>query len=115
VYQRNIQFLEDYLRDDRISAAPAASNLLLAQVAACPGISLLELLATCGDGATCDDVYVLIARDELYVDLRGSPLTRPATVPVFSSRQVTGHTAQNPTSAPKPLCSDPIGQLTPGS
>jgi putative transposase len=115
VYQRNIQFLEDYLRDDRISVAGAARNLLLAHVAACPGISLFELLASCGDSATCDDVYVLIARDELYVDLRGSPLTRPATVPVFSSRQITAHAAQNPTGVPKPLCSDSIGQLTPGS
>ena len=53
VYQRNIQFLEDYLRDDRISVPPAARNLLLAQVAARPGISLLDLLAISGDGATC--------------------------------------------------------------
>ena len=36
VYQRNIQFLEDYLRNDRISVPPAARNLLLAQVAARP-------------------------------------------------------------------------------
>ena len=69
VYQRNIQFLEDYLRNDRISVPPAARNLLLAQVAARPGISLLDLLTTNGDGATCDDVYVLIAQGELYVDL----------------------------------------------
>ena len=114
VYQRNIQFLEDYFRDDHTTVAPATRNRLLAQVAARPGISLLDLLAACGDGATCDDVYVLIARDELFVDLRGSPLTRPATVPVFSNRQVSAHDAQNPTCAPKPLCSDPIGPPTPG-
>jgi len=34
VYQRNIQFLEDYLRDDRTSVSPAAKNLLIAHVSA---------------------------------------------------------------------------------
>ncbi len=115
VYQRNIQFLEDYLRDDRISVLPAARNLLLAQVAACPGISLLELLAISGDGASTDDVYVLIAQGELYVDLRRSPLTQPSTVPVYSTRQVAVHDAQKPTGVPKPLCNAPIDQPTPGS
>ena len=115
VYQRNIQFLEDYLRNDRISVPPAARNLLLAQVAARPGISLLDLLATSGDGATCDDVYVLIAQGELYVDLHRSPLTLPATVSVFSNRQVTAHDTQNLTVLPKPLCNAPIGQPSPGS
>jgi putative transposase len=115
VYQRNIQFLEDYLRDDRISVASAARNRLLAQVAARPGLSLLDLLATCGDSAASDDVYVLIARDELYGDLRDSPLTRPATVPVFSNRQVAAHDAQDQTGVPKPSYSYPIGPPTPGS
>jgi hypothetical protein len=115
VYQRNIQFLEDYLRNDRISLPPAARNCLLALVAARPGISLLDLLATGGDGATCDDVYVLIALGELYVDLHNSPITQPAIVPVFSNRQVAAHDSQNLTGVPKPLCNAPIGQPSPGS
>jgi transposase InsO family protein len=115
VYQRNIQFLEDYLRNDRISVPPAARNLLLAQVAARPGISLLDLLATSGDGTTCDDVYVLSALGELYVDLHRSPLTQPATVHVFSNRQVTAHDTQNLTGLPKPLSNAPISQPSQGS
>jgi hypothetical protein len=61
------------------------------------------LLATGGDGATCDDVYVLIALGELYVDLHNSPITQPAIVPVFSNRQVAAHDSQNLTGVPKPL------------
>jgi transposase InsO family protein len=115
VYQRNIQFLEDYFRDDHIFVPTAARNLLLSQVAARPGISLLDLLATSGDGATCDDVYVLIAQGELYVDLHRSPLTQPATVPVFSNRQVSAHDSQDPTDVLRPLCNAPIGEPRPGS
>jgi len=51
VYQRNIQFLEDYLRDDHTSVSPATKNLLIAHVAARPGISLQELLAIADGGA----------------------------------------------------------------
>jgi hypothetical protein len=60
VYQRIVQFLEDYLRNDSISVPPAARNLARSDCGS-PGISLLELIASSGDGATRDDLYVLIA------------------------------------------------------
>jgi hypothetical protein len=72
VYQRNIQFLEDYLRDDHTSVSPATKDLLIAHVAARPGISLQELLAVADGGATRDDVHLLIALGDLYVDLHGN-------------------------------------------
>jgi putative transposase len=95
VYQRNIQFLEDYLRDDCGCVSAAARNLLLAQVVACPGISLQELFATADGNATRDDVHLLIALGELYVDLHDAPLAEPANVPVFANPQAAAHYHQN--------------------
>jgi transposase InsO family protein len=84
VYQRNIQFLEDYLRDDRTSVAPTTKNLLIAHVNAHPGISLQQLLATAGSSANCDDIHLLIAFGELHVDLRSSLLAQPDSVAIFA-------------------------------
>jgi transposase InsO family protein len=115
VYQRNIQFLEDYLRDDRTSVSPVAKNWLFAHVAARPGISLQELLAAADGGATRDDVYLLIALGELYVDLSTSPLVQPATVPVFSNRQAVAHDHQNAMVVSKSLSNTPISEPRPGN
>ena len=115
VYQRNIQFLEDYLRDDRTSVLPATRNLLIAHVSARPGISLQELLAIADGGATCDDVHLLIALGELYVDLHDSPLAQPATVPVFASPHDAAHYHQNRMVLQKSLSSPSISQPRPGS
>ena len=115
VYQRNIQFLEDYLRDDRTSVSPGAKNRLVAHVAARPGISLQELLAAADGGATRDDAYLLIALGELYVDLYNSPLAQPATVPVFSNRQAAPHDHQNPMLVSKSLGNTPTSEPRPGS
>jgi putative transposase len=95
VYQRNIQFLEDYLRDDSTSVSPAAKNLLVAHVASRPGTSLQELLAAADGGATRDDVHLMIAWGELYVDLHDSPLAQPAAVSVFASPQAAADHHQN--------------------
>jgi len=115
VYQRNIQFLEDYLRDDRTSVSPVTRNRLVAHVAARPGISLKELLAAAVGGATQDDVYLLIALGELYVDLNNSPLVQPATVPVFLNRQAAAHDYQNPMVVSKSSSNTPMREPRLGS
>ena len=115
VYQRNIQFLEDYLRDDHTSVSPATKNLLIAHVAARPGISLQELLAIADGGATRDDVHSLIALGDLYVDLHAAPLAQPATVPVFASPTNAAHHHQNQIALSKSLGSPLVGQPRPGS
>jgi putative transposase len=114
MYQRNIQFLEDYLRDDRTSVSAAARNLLLAHVAARPGVSLQELLATAG-GVTCDDVYLLIALGELYVDLHKSPLAQAATVPVFVNRQAAACEHEDGVIVSQSLSHTPIVEPRAGS
>ncbi len=84
-YQRNIQFLEDYLRiDPSILPLPTeAREKILAYTNALPGISLEELLERTAEFATPDDVYRLIAADYLYVDLDRAALAEPEKVQVF--------------------------------
>jgi transposase InsO family protein len=103
VYQRNIQFLEDYLRDDRTSVLPTVKSRLVAQTAACPGITLQELLGAADGNSTCDDIYSLIALGELYVDLYKFPLAQPASVPVFVDWQASTYADHNPMDGPKSL------------
>ena len=109
IYQRNIQFLEDYLRDDRTSVSVAAKNILLAHVNARPGISLQELLLVAGDGASRDDVHCLIALGELYVDLHSSSLTQPNRVAVFSDATTAAIHGRDRIAQPAPS-SNPRGE-----
>jgi len=68
VYQRNIQFLEDYLRNDTSHISAAARNILIAHVAARPGVSLQDLIESTRGVAEPDDLYALLVKQELYVD-----------------------------------------------
>jgi len=83
VFQANIQFLEDYFVD---GAAPPSGTVesVRSHVAAAPGIKLDDLLTAVAGSCCRDWVYWLIARDQLFVDLRAARLTEPATVKVFA-------------------------------
>jgi len=88
-YQRNIIFLEDYLRCD----CPVVSEPVVTLVHSCvvkePGISLLDLLnATKAEGVSSDDIYTLIATERLFVDIRRFPLAERERVPVFHSEEI---------------------------
>ena len=72
VFQRNLLFLEDYLRSDCPAVDPSLVQALVARVTAQPGLSLQSLLQEATrvvEGATPDDIYTLIATERLYVDL----------------------------------------------
>ena len=86
VFQRNIQFLDDYLRAE-ISVSDKARELTLAYVGAAPAISLEQLFDTTGTAVSRDDIYSMIAAGVLYVDLRAAPLTEPSRVHVFTDRE----------------------------
>ena len=115
VYQRNIQFLEDYLRDDRTLVSAAAKNLLIAHVSAHPGISLQELLVVAGKGATCDDAHLLIALGDLYVDLRKSALAQPDRVAVFANARAAAYPNQDRMELSEPWSDARTSQPTQGS
>jgi transposase InsO family protein len=82
VFQRNLLFLEDYLRTDCPAVEERAAAAVQALVAQQPGLSLGQLLRQVV-GATSDDVYRLIAHDGLFVDLHAAPLAEPERVRVF--------------------------------
>ena len=98
VMQRNLQFLEDYLRTDSAKTDQRTREWALTLVLAEPGIALSELLRGAGEDVSCDDVYPLIATRELYVDLEKALLAEPATVRVFANREAAeawDHVASN--------------------
>jgi transposase InsO family protein len=100
VFQRNMQFLEDYLRSDSVPISSLVGERVRAYVAAWPGVSLRALLENGTGIAPPDDVYSLIATGHLYVDLAAAALVEPGAVQVYSCRGAT------------PACSPP--QAPPG-
>jgi len=76
VYQRNIQFLEDYLRSD-LPIQPEAQKRVRALVTASPGIRLSEVFEETGGVVTRDDLFAMIAIGTLDIDFSSAPLTEP--------------------------------------
>ncbi|MGZ3625070.1 MAG: TnsA endonuclease N-terminal domain-containing protein [Ktedonobacteraceae bacterium] len=86
VYQRNLRFLEDYLRVSRSPVEEKVAQSLCTAVMKRPAQTLLELLEGLQEG-TVDDLYFLIATDQVYVDLSQAPLAQPEQVQVFVDRE----------------------------
>lgn len=98
-FQANIQFLEDYFRDDR--AVPAAiADRVIAGSACQPGITLAELREGTTGHCSHDEVYSLIAGDRLYVDLNLARLSQPEKVKVFPTAAAAALHQLSPTQLP---------------
>ncbi|MBU0493749.1 MAG: DDE-type integrase/transposase/recombinase [Chloroflexi bacterium] len=82
IFQRNLLFLEDYLRADCPPVGAEATQAVLTLVAAEPGLPLAELLRRAARTSS-DDIYTLIATAQVYVDIRAAPLAEPERVGVF--------------------------------
>jgi putative transposase len=82
VFQRNVQFMEDYFRGDRQMPATVL-DVITAHVNASPGLSLDQLLCLTAHIASADDIFSLIAAGGLYVDFRRAPFIEPLKVAVF--------------------------------
>jgi len=80
----NLEFLHDYLVVTHDTVAPATADRLMTCVGNEQGQTLEQLLQT--DQALADDVYMLIARRQLYVDLRAARLVQPDQVRVYTSK-----------------------------
>ncbi|MGA8729666.1 MAG: TnsA endonuclease N-terminal domain-containing protein [Terracidiphilus sp.] len=81
--QRNLQFLEDYLRCDRGTTVIENQDFAVACVAALPGLTLDSLLQMTQGRLSPDCVFTLIATGTLHVDLCAAPLVEPSRVHVF--------------------------------
>ncbi len=82
LFQRNIQFLEDYLRTT-LEVGSLSRCRVLAQVAAQPGCSLEDLFQATHGEVSRDEVYALIATGDIFVDLQSALLPEPEKVSVW--------------------------------
>jgi hypothetical protein len=101
VFQRNIQFLEDYLRANAREVSPAIRDAALTYVSATPGLPLDDLVQLTKDTVTPDEIFAMIAAEVLYVDWRAAPLAEPARVEVFATPRSA--TAIKRDGSPKPV------------
>jgi transposase InsO family protein len=116
-FQRNIQFLEDYLRSDRDAVPSATRERIRAYAYAHPAISLADFLQHTADVATADDIYFLVAVGFIYVDLYAAPLVEPAAVRVFPNIEAAlsnetlqgyGTACHPPDPLPQNLCAGAV-------
>ncbi len=87
VFQRNLRFMEDYLRDDCPEVNPAIVTAVIKLVQEQPGLNLTALRAQV-EGVEPDSLYRLIVTDQIYCDLRAIPLTEPDRVKVYLNREI---------------------------
>lgn len=96
VFQRNMQFLEDYNR-----AGPPVDRgvreTALAVVSANPGITLSELFQTLEGIGTRDDVYMLIASEVIRIDISAAPLVESQQVRLFVGSDHPANCQEQPT------------------
>src|SRR5262249_49026535 len=84
IYQRNVLFLEDFLRAETLEISAEMVDYLRSRVAASPGTPLADLLSeTMRHGLTGDCVYAAIVTGQIYVDLSAAPLAEPERVRVY--------------------------------
>lgn len=85
--QRNLEFLEDYYRVEEIPILQSTSDLITSIVNAQPGTTLARLLHY-GQGIEADDIYNLISRDTIYIDLTVTPFVEPENCFLFPDQTV---------------------------
>jgi len=90
-YQRNIQFLEDYLDAHSRAVDPHVKESVLAWVSAHSGSTLSDLFRATEGSASRDDIYMLIACGVIQVDLSSAPLVDAQRVCVSAD---DSHTVQ---------------------
>jgi transposase InsO family protein len=90
-WQRNMEFLADYLRDDAPLPPPAALTAARSCLANAGRLSLVELLHRAKGLVTRDDLYVMLANGDLYVDLHAAPLTEGTQTYIYAE-QLTAST-----------------------
>lgn len=97
-HTRNTVFLEDYFGEDTLPVTEEQREAIVALVAGEPGVLLADLLErVINAGGTADDVYTLIARGVVFVNLKAEPLAEPHRVWVYPDNEsAQKHTHQTP-------------------
>ncbi|WP_232329812.1 MULTISPECIES: heteromeric transposase endonuclease subunit TnsA [unclassified Sporosarcina] len=84
--QRNIRFLEDYLIGDNIDVSQTRKDLIINLVAEKPGINLERLLNMKFD-FDADDIYHLLAQNEIYADIKAALITDFDKFSLYESKE----------------------------
>ena len=84
--QRNLTFLEDYIVKEFVSESQIIS-CIKEVILANPGLTLLELIQNGDDQYSADDIYALIAKNIIHIDLYNTVIAEPDTVKVFISKE----------------------------
>jgi putative transposase len=88
VLQRNIQFMEDYLRGDSAAIAADSREIVTAYVLANPGLTLENLLRETERRVSPDEIFRMIAANVVYADLHAAPLAEPSRVELFVAKEM---------------------------
>ncbi len=86
-FQRNIQFLDDYLRVEPSTNSTSGQEKVRAYASAFPGLTLERLLQVTKETVSADAIFGMIAANVIYVDLHPAPLAEPSQVKVYSSAE----------------------------
>lgn len=86
--QRNIRFLEDYLLGDKIDVSTTRKDLIINLVAEKPGISLERLLNMNLD-FDADDIYHLLAQNEIYADIKAALITDFDKFSIYQNKETS--------------------------
>lgn len=87
-FQRNMEFFEDYYREDNLTVEKTKRDRIISILLESPGISLEELFTSIDNTASRDDVFSLIALNEIYVDLHKVPIVEFRHVQVFENPEL---------------------------
>lgn len=87
VFQRNVQFMEDYLRANSAVVAAGSRDIVIAHVQANPGLTLEDLMRATAGRVQADDIFRMIAANHVYVDLHAAPLAEPSRVELHCSAE----------------------------
>jgi putative transposase len=69
IFQRWMEFLEDYYRADTSAISTEAREVVLQKITSQPGLSLESLCTLSKDTASRDDIFMMIAYEVIFVDL----------------------------------------------
>lgn len=82
IFERNMQFLDDYLRAEYLEIAEEKEEAVLSLVRKNPGITLSKLLKSIHN-IQSEDIFILLVMDRIYIDLKNYLLTEPEKAEVF--------------------------------
>jgi hypothetical protein len=90
IFVENFVWLEDYFTNKPLNVKPAVSSIIQTLVRAKPGISITEIREHVPE-ATADDLNILIATRQIFVDLEKYLLPLPDRVKVFIDQDTYDH------------------------